>query len=308
MEDFYVYLPSNVKSIYFDNTSANFKTKLAQYCTLKDNYEVGLAEISYTYSFVNIYEDEKINIVYVGLEGSIEKQPVVLKRGYYKIEDLIASINNLIKLDFDYISLPKFELFNEKVGQKVKIIIGEHMTGAIFLEFSDNLAHVLGFDKEVVDGITNQILLSSIVELNANRLFKGIGNTMFAQLFSQLQTPDEIKANTTYDISCGFHTIFVYCDIIKSQIVGDTSAQLLRFVEIPNNLNYGDQVHLVFDKIQYLPLVTNQFESIEIDIKDDSGINIPFNHAKNVIVLHFRKRNNNRADEQSNNLFNNSNV
>ena len=105
------------------------------------------------------------------------------------------------------------------------------------------------------------------------------------------------KDNNDFDISGGFHTIFVYCDIIKTNLVGDSQTQLLRFVEIPNNIFYGDQVHLIFDEIQYFPLVTNEFESIEIDIKDDSGGNIPFNYAKNIVVLHFRKRNNKRAHE-----------
>ena len=115
MDDFYVYLPSNVKSIFFENTSANFKTKLSQILHLKNEYEVGLAEITYTFAILNVFDDEIINIVYLNNAGEIDKTSVTLKKGFYTIEDLIKSINNIIQLNISYITLPKFELNNENV-------------------------------------------------------------------------------------------------------------------------------------------------------------------------------------------------
>src|ERR1700712_4390705 len=127
MDDFYVYLPSNVKSIFFENTSANFKTKLSQILHLKNDYEVGLAEITYTFAILNVFDDEIINIVYLNNAGEIDKTSVTLKKGFYTIEELIKSINNIIQLNISYITLPKFELNNENVNRKVKIINGRQM-------------------------------------------------------------------------------------------------------------------------------------------------------------------------------------
>lgn len=297
MDEFYVYLPSNVKSIFFENTSANFKTKLAQYCFLKEEYEVGLAEISYTYSLFNIFQDEKVKLVYLNENISIEKKEFILKKGFYTINDLCNSIDAISVFDEDYDSLPKIDFIEEKFNQKVKIIYGHHSMGSIFLEISENLANILGFDKKNLDDQTERTLLSYIVEQNFRKRFENTPIGQYIPIFKGIQDPIEYKAETTYDISCGFHTIFVYCDIIKANLVGDSQTQLLRYIEIPNDVQYGQQVHLIYENIQYFPLVTNEFESIEIDIKDDTGQLIPFTYAKNVLVLHFRKRNNKRNQE-----------
>ena len=59
-------LPSNVKNDHFENTVANFKTNLAQRLSLKGDWEVGLAGISYTNSWYNFNEDQIIEICYYG--------------------------------------------------------------------------------------------------------------------------------------------------------------------------------------------------------------------------------------------------
>ena len=99
-----------------------------------------------------------------------------------------------------------------------------------------------------------------------------------------------LDGNKPYDIKAGIHTLFIYCDIIKPHLVGDSHLQLLKYVEIPNNLNYGDQVHLKYSNIQYFKIQTKELDSIEISITDDTGKKIYFSNSKNVIVLHFRKK------------------
>jgi hypothetical protein len=49
-EDFYITLPSNVKSYFPENTVGNYKTKLSQKLVIPHDqkWKVGLAEISYT--------------------------------------------------------------------------------------------------------------------------------------------------------------------------------------------------------------------------------------------------------------------
>ena len=297
MDDFYVYLPSNVNSINFENTSANFKTKLAKYCSLSGLYEVGLAEISYTYSFLNILEDEIIDVRYLLSDYMETWKSVKLKKGFYTIEELIASLNNIFQINHSYISLPKFELYNERNVQKIKLIFGETEFAPIFLRISYDLERILGISRHDLNELASHIFNMIYFDYEYTGISKKLNEYNF-------EIPLEMKAQKVFDISRGFHSIFVYCDIIKTNLVGDSQTQLLRFVEIPSRISYGDQIHLIFDNIQYLPLVTNEFESIEIDIKDDTGKAIPFNFAKNVIVLHFRKRSNKRDTIQ---LFN-SNI
>ena len=87
--------------------------------------------------------------------------------------------------------------------------------------------------------------------------------------------------------------MYLYCDIIKPVLVGNTEAQLLRRVEIPNNLTIGGQVVIKYQNPYYVPLVRSEFDRIEIDIKDDTGRSIDFPFGSTCVTLHFRKKQNN---------------
>ena len=82
-------------------------------------------------------------------------------------------------------------------------------------------------------------------------------------------------------------TIYVYCDIVEPQIVGDTSAQLLK--SIPAEGKFGDIIAKTFTNIQYVPIRTKSFEAVEVLLRNDTGDPVPFERGKVVITLHFRK-------------------
>ena len=82
-------------------------------------------------------------------------------------------------------------------------------------------------------------------------------------------------------------TIYVYCDIVEPQIVGDTSAQLLK--SIPAEGRFGDIIAKTFTNIQYVPIRTKSFEAVEVLLRNDAGDPVPFERGKVVITLHFRK-------------------
>jgi hypothetical protein len=86
------------------------------------------------------------------------------------------------------------------------------------------------------------------------------------------------------------NTLFLYCDCIDYQYIGDTFAPLLRVVAVPNELNYGDNVNLIFDSPHYVPVSRNTINTIEMSILDDIGELIKFNYGKVLIKLHFRPK------------------
>ena len=93
-----------------------------------------------------------------------------------------------------------------------------------------------------------------------------------------------------FELVGGYHSLFVYCDIVRPSFVGDSYTQLLRIVEIPPKTSYGDQIVITYPNIQYIPVMNREFETIEIDIKDDTGLQIPFEFGRSIVVLHFRKK------------------
>ena len=52
-------------------------------------------------------------------------------------------------------------------------------------------------------------------------------------------------------------TIYIYCNIVQPQIVGDTNAQLLK--SIPVAETFGDIITKTFTNIQYVPIQRKSF-------------------------------------------------
>ena len=82
-------------------------------------------------------------------------------------------------------------------------------------------------------------------------------------------------------------TIYVYNNILQPQIVGDTSAKLLK--TIPVEGKYGDVIMKTFTNIQYVPIQAKSFEDMEILLRTDTGEPVPFERGKVVTTLHFRQ-------------------
>jgi len=96
-----------------------------------------------------------------------------------------------------------------------------------------------------------------------------------------------VKSSNTCDIEGGLHAMYVYCDVLECVPVGDTMAPLLRIVEIGGQK--GEMVHIQYDQPRYVPLQKKEFDSIEVDIRDDLGEKISFDSGKVIVTLHFRK-------------------
>ena len=133
---------------------------------------------------------------------------------------------------------------------KVSNRVGIEVSGDVTIAFSNDIAVVLGFESG----------------------FAPISKTMTAPL--------------TPNIQLGIYSLFVYCNIAQPQMVGDSQVPLLRIVPIEGR--YGDYITRSFQSPQYIPVSRKSFDSIEIDIKDDTGRNISFESGKSVVTLHFR--------------------
>jgi len=292
--NFYVTLPSNTNSDYFENTIANYKTKLASRLQLNGNWEVGLSSISYTRTWNNIIYDEIIKIAYYSSGKRWELQPFTLGSGmYYTIEDLINRINNVFETNAQTatrdreIQLPRLEIIEKENKKYVRIKLSIFRNTYVFPEFSYNLCRLLGINKKLLDDTCIAYFNKYIYEAEEFEL--NTDNSM--QLYQPLKTPSDkyIDADSDFDLSDNYHTIFVYCDIIEPNYVGDTLSPLLRYVEIPTESKYGEQIFINYDNIQYLPVISNDLESIEIDLRDDAGEPITFQYGRTICVLHFRK-------------------
>ncbi|KAG8236331.1 hypothetical protein J437_LFUL010465 [Ladona fulva] len=80
--------------------------------------------------------------------------------------------------------------------------------------------------------------------------------------------------------------VYVYTDIIKPQIVGDTLARCLRVL----NTKLG--LHQTFNQIYYFPVEKKNIEVIECMLANKLGETVPFHDGEqsSIVVLHFYKK------------------
>ena len=71
-------------------------------------------------------------------------------------------------------------------------------------------------------------------------------------------------------------------------MVGDAQVPLLRIVPVEGR--DGEMITRVLDPIQYCPLLQRRSQTVEIDIRDDTGSIVPFERGRVVATLHCRKR------------------
>jgi hypothetical protein len=84
-------------------------------------------------------------------------------------------------------------------------------------------------------------------------------------------------------------SLYVYCDLVKAQHVGDTLAPLLEIVPVQGIP--GQRVHYSVSQLSYLPVNRSFVESINIEICDEYGTHVIFpDDVENVICrLRFRR-------------------
>ena len=91
-------------------------------------------------------------------------------------------------------------------------------------------------------------------------------------------------------LSAGKQLIFIYVNIIEYQYVGDTKAPLIRVIDSKQRLKNGspceiEPTHIVdFSNLEYKKLLSNYFQSIEIQLRIETGQLVPFAGTRKVIL------------------------
>lgn len=254
MGHFYVDLPSNASLHMFpNNTLASFKVKLPHQIRFSIPYEVALVEIIYPHKHLNIAEKEAYFECYEKPhDSSTDRRRYYIPGGIYERPmDIRAVLNPMVR--FHGFRFDLIENLNRFRG-----IGGQKNSIRKFVNFSGNLAKMLGYG----DGSTEHVL---------------------------------VALNETAKYSPDFRTdrshMFVYCNIIEHQVVGDSLARVLRIVNFEKDQNSS----LTCEKYlrpYYVPVDRESVDIIEISVKDITGSAFPFVSGSPVIVkLHFRPKN-----------------
>lgn len=250
--EFYLTLASNSSmSSHRDNKTSKFITLLPKIISLDGHWEVALAEIHFPMTLCNIHGKQG---EYIVLDSSRTKvfQRKLPARHYENIDDLLYHLNG----DISKIPIPEKISLSLNAYDRVMVTTkGDPSIRSPSILTSEIMALQLGFEP--------------------GRDIVGQG-----------------KARRPPDLSVGYPAqMYVYCDLVEPQIIGDTIAPLLRIVSTKaEKTKYGLDISHVFTRPFYLPVLKREFETVEIDLRSHTGHPIPFLYGTSVVVLHFRRR------------------
>ena len=298
MSHFYLTLPSNSSMEYFpDNTLTNFTTKLYNEISLKDEWEMGLAEIIFPKKLFNVDENQHVTLIRYYKQQTSSTSYInfrsvsPVKAGYYdNVEDLTYAINN---------------------AMRVQRVAGERHSGDVSVQIIDTLRNIMqsgalgklkedpSFDVEAeVFPIFSYNQFEKKVRLEllpftevilSEDLKQILGFPSSTRLHNLSSTRKVVDSSVEINLDSNRQTFYIYCDILESVPVGDTVAPLLRTIDVEGVR--GAMIHRNFEQPRYLPIQKKNFGTVKIDIRDGLGRAIPFVGDSLIVTLHLRRAN-----------------
>ncbi|RLJ22611.1 hypothetical protein DJ031_00485 [bacterium endosymbiont of Escarpia laminata] len=238
-----------------DNTLTHYITTLPQRINLSGQWECGLSEVIYPHSWYNVRESD--TWFGIGLRNDDDEQEVSttktkIEGGYYH------GPQNLVKA------------INRALGRVLP----------------DNVVRL--YYSLITHKITVMMMSNAILTGDMLKTILGFGDTMLSGDMTKKKKETIIDAEYVVDMTRGFESLYVYTSVIEPRIVGDSHVPLLRIVPVSGR--QSDTVTMTFQKIQYIPVLCKDFDTVEIDIRDDTGRHVPFERGKLTTTLHFRRR------------------
>ena len=294
---------------YPANTTSHFKVDLAQPIELEGTWQVALTEIHISNNSYDITEDCSID---VSFENSLERSA--------SFKSLTSSPNTEIRVD-NWLSsgskeeeeeeeeeeLPEQNFFSVNVRKNSFPSLTHlclYLTNEISNQIPNDLLAVMPqcsaidigkpFIDFQIDPLLGTVSIFSIKGVNASVSFR-----KFDDIFSILSL--DLSNYNTYDLPivgerraslfAGNIGLFVLCNLINFQNVGNSQIRLLRIVPIKSSDRREDRHSHYFQKSYYLSCITNSFQTIEFELRKDNNRPIIFPpDSKIILVLHFKRK------------------
>ena len=118
----------------------------------------------------------------------------------------------------------------------------------------------------------------------------------------EAESPDKIASGTVkvvkqvgllpVDLNAGSHTIFLYCDLVQNETLGETRTALMRSIPLKSIAlaqTMGEVNHKSLTNLQWKRIVKPQFQSISLFLANEMGQKMPFlSCGRTNITLAFR--------------------
>ena len=308
-DQFQITLPSNSSLKFFgDNKPNNFTTKLPVRLSMEGQWEVALMDIQYPISGQNVQKDLTIGVVpsiegkkrkatdafdryvYWHMTGDRERYPqepllqdepsktivnwdvrtglepfayarFTVPHGYYRsIKDVITVLNKGFEAAYNQMG--------PSVGRPLRL---RYDPDADLVE-TENVEHAVSL-------YTDNPILNSIM---------GFRNVYKDVKFYEIGIEKKFQSDISPQLEV-LQSMYIYTDIIKYQLVGDLESPLLGVLPVKGE--YKEQAFWYFSPPYYVPLNQSELDTINIQLRTDTGDPFPLHPNGKVIVrLHFRRK------------------
>ena len=294
------------------NEQSDYRVRLPYKVVLDGNWEVALCELQYPHSWYNIDGGTESSSILITMRSqeewdySVEVDRVTTtNRGLVVENAAITTHNNQLTEGQEKLPLlPLLEMppppnpairpvyiatvppgYYDTREQFVKVVataVNEAFT-------TTDAKHRIKVEYDAIHRRVCLTIPSVVYSLTVGQKLQymlGLSSGHIATDLSKSQTI--VKSQSPIDLRGGFDSMYVYCDIVEPQIVGDCLTPLLRVVNVEGS--HDDVLVKSFDFPHYVPVSKRELSTIEINIKDDANRFVGFRYGKVVVKLHFRKR------------------
>ena len=322
--DFYLTLLSNTSiSDYPNNGPSGFKVALPNVHELHgDEWQVGLASLIYPRTWVNMPDPTKEQLKEFRHQGVFYARlfsqrrparyndrtkysderwvPLYVPVGYYEtVGDLMKGVRQALRDEFGQsLADQEFKFTFDEDAKRVTIAIPTFSVLALnpwmvdLLEsntFNQTILHYRHFPSWTKYYEQFSMLgldeYTTTLPWTAEELEEEIKILPFLTFTVKARTDKVISWCPSH---LSFQTIYIYSDVVASQVVGDVRANLLRVIAPKGS--HGDVISENFEHLFYNDVRIKSFNTIEILLRGDTGRAIPFLGGVGEVTLHFRKK------------------
>ena len=160
--------------------------------------------------------------------------------------------------------------------------------------------YIVGINESLKDSVSNKEIefkleLDEKVTITVSSGYKVLLTRAQAIILGFLNIDDEeevteISATETGKHQANLHrktSIFIYCDIVEPQIVGDKTLPLLGIAPSESSGKVYEKIY-TGENIRYIPVQTRSFQNIKIHLRSSTYEPIPFEHGRALVTLHLR--------------------
>lgn len=159
----------------------------------------------------------------------------------------------------------------------------------------DTMFEIIGAIQSLLPKNPSKFTLSYNKSTKKVKINVSQGSTLYLENLSEILgfpkhtiVKGNMKGEYVSDAWSTYSFFYIYSDIVVPQIVGHMQAPLVKIVKVKGN--DGEIISQYYGRPQYVPLMRNSFQTIDIELRLNSGDFIPFQRGKVIVVLHFRPR------------------